>query len=96
MPISRGIISWIIYFISPYRSALRGYFIYRFIRYTYFALLPAVISIYVDKLQNGEFKNNPEFFATIGFVYLFFYALMLLVSNFILNLKTNILIRALA
>lgn len=66
MPLnSRSLIRWLIYFISPYQWIVAGFLLYRIFRYTYFALMPAVIGYIIDAFNSGKVQSDPYGYALI-------------------------------
>lgn len=66
MPLqSNSLVRWLIYFISPYRKAVYAFLAYRTFRYTYFALLPAIIGLIIDAFNTGKVHGNAGFYVTL-------------------------------
>lgn len=71
MPLrSNSLLRWLWFFIEPYRVTIMAYLGYRTFRYTYFALLPAVIGYIIDAFNKGLVAENPGYYLTVIGVYL--------------------------
>ncbi len=72
-----NILIWMWYFLSPYKKKVLGYSVYRFIRESYFSILPLIIGFVINALADGTAQANPiPFFIGLS-LYMFFFAAFL-------------------
>lgn len=76
-----NILAWFWYFSAPYKAMILPFLAIRTVRYTVLAMLPLVVGLLIDSLEDGTAQNNPEFYmaALIGFMILYGLALMNLI-----------------
>jgi len=72
-----NILAWIWYFLSPYKWSVIGYSVYRFIRDSYFAMLPLMIGFVINSLENGTAQANAGLFFTGLTAYMLVFAFFL-------------------
>lgn len=78
-PIHTGnIITWMWYFLLPYKWTVIGFFSLRTIRHTWFSLLPIVIGLTIDALSTGKAQDNPEFYSAILIGYMIGFGIFLI------------------
>ena len=90
---SNSLLRWLIYFISPYQKIVAGFLAYRTFRYTYFALMPAVIGLIIDAFNNGRVQENPGFYLWLLLGY-FAGKWIMLASNLIFYKETLVFEKA--
>lgn len=74
-PIHTGnILAWIWYFLTPYKKSIIAYSIYRFIRDSYFAMLPLVIGFMINALNSGIAQENANLFFGGALAYMLLFA----------------------
>ena len=75
-PIHTGnIISWMWYFLLPYKWTVIGFFSWRFIRSFILGSLPIAIGLVVDKLEDGSALDNPTPYAIALSIYMVIYTI---------------------
>ncbi len=90
---SNSLVRWLIYFISPYQKTVAAFLAYRTFRYTYFALMPAVIGLIIDAFNTGKVQGHAAFYLTLLFGY-FAGKWVMLFSNLIFYKETLIFEKA--
>lgn len=90
---SNSLIRWLIYFISPYQTTVAAFLAYRTFRYTYFALMPAVIGLIIDAFNTGRVQGHAGFYLTLLFGY-FAGKWLMLFSNLIFYKETLVFEKA--
>lgn len=77
-PKGSGTLSWILYFIAPYKKVAYPYLIYRILRFTTFSLYPTFIGILIDLYQKQTDLIQADFETSFIFSYLTLYTLFLI------------------
>lgn len=72
-----NILVWMWYFLSPYKKIIVGYTAYRFVRESYFSILPLIIGFVINALANGTAQENPTAFFIGLSIYMVFFAAFL-------------------
>ncbi len=85
---SGSVLRWILFFISPYKKIVWSFVAYRFIRFSYFASLPAIIGFIIDAVSEGRFAADPWLYAGGLGLYFTFFALMQ-ITNLIFCIEVN-------
>lgn len=89
-PIHTGnIITWIWYFLSPYKRTVTPFLVIRFIRTVILGVIPVVIGIIIDALNDGRAIQNPAFYAFILFGFLGIYTISM-AGNFIFQNEVRV------
>ena len=76
-PKSDHLLKWMTYFLSPYLKPLSYFIGYRIFRYAYFAMLPVMVSYFVDGFQLNKIYSEYDHYAWLGTIYIFIYVFML-------------------
>jgi len=77
-PLHTGnIITWMWYFLSPYKWVMIASACFRIVRETWLALLPIVIGYIISGLETGTAMENPDHYKLILILYMTFYMLFL-------------------
>lgn len=83
-PLHTGnILSWMWYFLLPYKWTVIGFSLYRALRYTYLSMLPLVAGYMIDGLESGAAQENLSHYLTILSVYMAFFIICLINIVFI-------------
>jgi len=87
-PLHTGnILSWMWYFLSPWKGAVIGYSVFRTVRYTILSMMPIALGYVIDGLESRDAYDNTGHYVWVLGIFMFLFALSLVNTVFIPEIR---------